>query len=63
MTTVTSDLTVELVEFRRDTRSWLEAQYPAVMCKPMTSEDDVCWGGRHAQFSSPAHSYTSWKRY
>ena len=56
MITVTSDLTAKVVEFRRDTRYWLETHSPAEMCKPMTSEDDVCWGGRHAQFSSPDQS-------
>ena len=54
MTTLTSDPSRELSEFRRETRAWLEANCPAEMRRPMTSEDDVCWGGRRVQFSSPA---------
>jgi len=54
MSTVTADTTAQLAEFRRETRAWLQAHCPAEMRQPMTSEDDVCWGGRHAQFSSPA---------
>ena len=44
----------DLSAFRAETRAWLEAHCPAEMRLPMTSEDDVCWGGRNAQFSSPA---------
>ena len=44
----------DLSAFRAETRAWLEAHCPAEMRQPMTSEDDVCWGGRNAQFSSPA---------
>ena len=40
--------------FRSDTRSWLEANCPAEMRKPMRSEKDACWGGRKFVFQSPA---------
>jgi len=40
--------------FRSDTRSWLEANCPAEMLKPMRSEKDACWGGRKFVFQSPA---------
>ena len=55
MSTLTAtDPTTDLAEFRRDTRAWLETNCPAEMRQPMTSEDDVCGGGRHVKFSSPA---------
>ncbi|WP_297723369.1 acyl-CoA dehydrogenase family protein [Limnohabitans sp. Rim8] len=54
ITQTTSDLSIELAQFRRDTRTWLEANCPAEMRQPMTSEDDVCWGGRNFKFSSTA---------
>ena len=44
----------ELGAFRADTRAWLQAHCPPEMRQPMTSEDDVCWGGRNVKFSSPA---------
>ncbi len=40
--------------FRQDTRDWLTMHCPAEMRTPMKSEDDICWGGRNAAFSSPA---------
>ena len=43
-----------LADFRADTRAWLEANCPPEMRQPMASEDDVCWGGRHAKFQSEA---------
>ena len=46
--------TSELSDFRADTRAWLQAHCPPEMRRPMASEDDVCWGGRHCQFKSPA---------
>lgn len=54
MTTSLADPTPELGAFRAETRAWLEANCPAEMRQPMTSEDDVCWGGRNCRFSSPA---------
>ncbi len=44
----------ELAAFRESTRAWLLANCPPEMRTPMTSEDDVCWGGRHCKFSSDA---------
>ena len=46
--------TQDLTEFRTATRAWLEANCPAEMRRPMASEDDVCWGGRHWKFASTA---------
>ncbi len=42
----------ELEQFRQETRAWLEANCPASMRVPMKTEDEVCWGGRHFEFSS-----------
>ena len=42
----------DLENFRRETRTWLEANCPPEMRKPMTSESDTFWGGRNAKFSS-----------
>jgi alkylation response protein AidB-like acyl-CoA dehydrogenase len=44
----------ELAGFRAETRAWLLANCPPEMRLPMASEDEVCWGGRKFQFSSPA---------
>ena len=44
----------DLEAFRAQTRNWLEANCPAEMRKPMRSEKDACWGGRHFEFQSPA---------
>ena len=44
----------DLDQFRAETRAWLEAHCPPEMREPVRSENDVCWGGRKAQFSSPA---------
>ena len=41
-------------DFRTQTRAWLEANCPPEMRTPMASEDDICWGGRNAKFSSEA---------
>ncbi len=46
--------TVELSDFRTQTRAWLQANCPPEMRQPVVSEDDVCWGGRHCVFSSQA---------
>jgi acyl-CoA dehydrogenase len=51
MTVVSEAQDLEL--FRTETRAWLEANCPAEMRKPMGSEEDYCWGGRHPNFSSP----------
>ncbi len=46
--------TTELTSFRAGTRAWLEANCPAEMRSPMTSEEDICWAGRHWTFASDA---------
>ena len=46
--------TQDITEFRTATCAWLEANCPAEMRRPMTSEDDVCWGGRGWKFASTA---------
>lgn len=43
-----------LDHFRSETRSWLEANCPAEMRRPVIKEEDVFWGGRNAHFSSAA---------
>ncbi len=44
----------DLERFRSQTRDWLEANCPLEMRQPVTSEDDVCWGGRRWRFQSDA---------
>ena len=44
----------DLDQFRADTRAWLEANCPPEMREPMRGEKDLCWGGRHFEFQSPA---------
>ncbi len=44
----------ELESFRAETRVWLEAHCPPEMRQPMRSEEDSCWGGRHAVFQNEA---------
>jgi acyl-CoA dehydrogenase len=46
--------TATLEEFRAETRAWLQANCPAQMRTPMGNEDDICWGGRNATFTSDA---------
>ncbi len=46
----------ELDQFRDDVRQWLEQHCPPEMRTPMTA-DDICWGGRHFKFQSPAQQY------
>ncbi len=40
--------------FRKETRAWLEANCPPEMRRPAQTEEDTCWGGRHAVFQSDA---------
>ncbi len=42
----------DLEKFRQETRSWLDANCPPQMRKPVASEEDIFWGGRNAKFSS-----------
>ncbi|WP_371395387.1 acyl-CoA dehydrogenase family protein [Fretibacter rubidus] len=44
----------DLETFKMDVRAWLEENCPAEMRTPIQSEADICWGGRNAEFSSPA---------
>ena len=44
----------DLETFRSETRSWLEANCPAEMRKPVRDDDDVYWGGRNATFKNDA---------
>jgi alkylation response protein AidB-like acyl-CoA dehydrogenase len=48
----------DLENFRTETRSWLEANCPAEMRKPVQDEEDVYWGGRNAVFKNDAQK--SW---
>ena len=43
-----------LETFRKETRAWLEKNCPPEMCKPMQSEEEICWGGRDWKFHSDA---------
>lgn len=44
----------QLQTFRAETRAWLLANCPPEMREPVRGDDDLCWGGRNAQFQSPA---------
>ena len=44
----------DLENFRAETGAWLEANCPPEMREPMKGEKDLCWGGRHFEFQSPA---------
>ncbi|MEM9255799.1 MAG: acyl-CoA dehydrogenase family protein [Pseudomonadota bacterium] len=44
--------TSDLDRFRETTRAWLEENCPESMRTPITSDDDVCWGGRRFPFQS-----------
>src|SRR5260370_5853382 len=43
-----------LETFRKETRAWLESNCPPEMRRPIQTEDDTCWGGRHWVFQSDA---------
>jgi alkylation response protein AidB-like acyl-CoA dehydrogenase len=45
--------TLDLKAFRQEVRSWLQANCPPEMRKPMSHEDDSVWGGRNAKLSAP----------
>jgi len=38
--------------FRQQVRQWLEDNCPESMRSPLSSEADLCWGGRHFEFHS-----------
>src|SRR5260370_17611713 len=40
--------------FRKETRAWLESNCPPEMRRPIQTEEDTCWGGRHWVFQSEA---------
>jgi alkylation response protein AidB-like acyl-CoA dehydrogenase len=42
----------DLEAFRQETRAWLEANCPETMRRPIRSDKDQCWGGRHWIFES-----------
>jgi acyl-CoA dehydrogenase len=44
----------DIEAFRSETRAWLGANCPAEMLKPVTTDEDVCWGGRRFTFQSEA---------
>jgi len=44
----------DLVNFREEVRNWLDQNCPPEMRKPITSDADVCWGGRKFVFQSTA---------
>ena len=44
----------DLKEMQMEIRSWLEANCPAEMRKPISGDKDLCWGGRNYKFQSPA---------
>lgn len=46
--------TTAIADFRLQTRAWLEQNCPPEMGRPLTSEDEVCWGGRNWKFGSEA---------
>jgi acyl-CoA dehydrogenase len=42
----------DLDDWRAEVRTWLAANCPPLMRRPITSEADFCWGGRRWQFQS-----------
>ena len=42
----------QLEQFREEVRAWLEENCPASMRTPLTTDDDVCWGGRKFPYQS-----------
>lgn len=44
---------VQLDQFRKETRAWLEDNCPASMRSTFTSEDEIVWGGKKAKFANP----------
>ena len=44
----------DLKAFAAEVRDWLEANCPEEMRQPISSDKDLCWGGRNWEFQSPA---------
>ncbi len=44
----------DLQTFKTETRAWLEENCPAEMRTPITSDADICWGGRNYKPQSAA---------
>jgi len=44
----------DLKAFAAEARDWLEANCPEEMRQPITSDKDICWGGRNWTFQSEA---------
>ena len=44
----------DIEAFRSEARQWLEVNCPPEMRQPMTSEEDVCWGGRNWKIAADA---------
>jgi acyl-CoA dehydrogenase len=42
----------QLDRFREEVRNWLAANCPASMRTPVTSDEDICWGGRKFVYQS-----------
>ena len=42
----------DLDDWRAEVRTWLAANCPPLMRRPIASEADFCWGGRRWQFQS-----------
>ena len=45
----------DLEAFRADVRAWLEENCPPEVRGPLDNEEDRVWGGRNAEFKTPAH--------
>ena len=46
--------------FRTETHAWLEANCPHEMRTPLTSEDNVTWGGRGYNEARPRGARDVW---
>ena len=43
---------LSLIDFRKETRAWLEENCPKTMRKPIKDANDLYWGGRNPKFNS-----------